>query len=445
MARMRIVPGAAIAALSSVLLSACGTVPGMQPAAPGGAGVLLRAARASPEQSYRTLYRFKGIPDGAVANGGLIAIGTTLYGTTLAGSKNFCAKSCFGKGSKCWEGCGVVFAVDASGNERVVYDFQGDLHGARDGSWPLAGLTPLKETLYGSTSSGGRFGQGTVYALDTLGSERVVYSFKGDADGTADGAYPASAVLAVKNRLYGTTAKGGRTACGGVGCGTIYSLSPGGKRLFLYRFKGAVEGDGAGAYPGLVASDGELYGATYEGGRRGGECGTSGCGTIYEVSLNGKERVLHRFSGGSEGSVPNGLIAVNGTLYGTTLTEGAHNQGTFFSVTRSGALKTIYAFKGKPDAGSPAGTLIYANGNFYGVSQSGGAGGGASAFGLGTVFTIDEQGRESILHSFHGKLDGSLPQAPLYVFDGSLYGTTAYGGSTGCHRNGCGSIFALLP
>jgi len=443
---MRFAPGAAMAAFSSVLLSACGgTSPALQPMAPAGTSALSRAAGATPAPLYHVVYRFKGAPDGAVANGGLIAVGGLLYGTTLAGSKNFCARSCFGDGNHCWEGCGVIFSVDASGGENIVYNFQGDLNGASDGSWPLSGPILYKRRLYGTTTSGGKYGNGTVYAADTSGNEHVVYSFKGNTDGATDGAYPAAPVIAIENTLYGTTARGGRTACGDVGCGTVYSLTTSGKRNFLYRFKGAGKHDGAGAYPGLVALDGELYGATYQGGRQGGECSTTGCGTIYEISFDGTERVVHRFAGGADGSVPNGLIAVNGLLYGTTLTSGAHNEGTFFSITPAGKLTTLYSFQGKPDAASPSGTLIYSGGNFYGVSQSGGTGGGGSIFGLGTIFTVTASGQERVLYSFHGRLDGSLAQAPLFPFNGLLYGTTAYGGGNGCHRYGCGTVFNLKP
>ncbi len=399
-----------------------------------------------PASRYNVLYRFKGTPDGAVVNGGLIAFNGMLYGTTLAGSKNFCVRSCFGNGNLCWEGCGIVFSVDTSGDETIVYNFRGNLDGADDGSWPYAGLAQYKGRLYGTTSSGGRFAHGTVYVLDTSVKERVIYSFRGDTDSSADGAYPTAPVIVVKNRLYGTTAKGGTVACGDIGCGTIYSLTTSGEKRFLYRFGGASKGDGAGAYPGLVALQDNLYGATFQGGRRGGQCGSSGCGTIYEVSLDGQEQVVHRFSGGPDGAVPNGLIAVNGILYGTTLTEGAHNEGTFFSFTPSHRLKTLYSFQGKPDAASPTGTLVYSNGNFYGVSESGGTGGGTgSVFGLGTVFEISESGSEKVLHSFGGRNQGSLPQAPLDFYNGILYGTTAYGGGSGCHRDGCGTVFSLTP
>jgi len=439
------VRGFAVAASSFVLVPACGggATPPLHAPVQLSVGPLSRTSRLAPVPHFRVLYRFQGIPDGAVANGGLIAINGMLYGTTLAGSKNFCEQSCFGNGNLCWEGCGVVFSVDTSGNENIVYNFRGDLNGATDGSWPFAGLTPYKNRLYGTTSSGGRFGHGTVYEMDASGHESVIHSFKGDTDSTTDGAYPVAPVIVIKNRLYGTTAKGGTVACGGTGCGTIYSLTMSGKKRWLYRFGGAKQSDGAVAYPGLVALGGNLYGTTYEGGRRGGKCGTSGCGTIYEVTLDGQERVVHRFSGGPQGSVPNGVVAVNGVLYGTTLTEGAHNEGTFFSFTPGRRLKTLYSFKGKPDAASPSGPLIYSGGLFYGVSQSGGTGGGASRFGLGTIFEVSPSGSESVLHSFGGKNQASLPQAPLYLFNGALYGTTAYGGGNGCHKNGCATVFSL--
>lgn len=440
--------GLAIAALCTALVAACGgnTTPPMHPSTQLSVGSLSRTLGVAQAPQYAVLYRFQGTPDGAVANGGLIAFNGMLYGTTLAGSRNFCARSCFGNGNLCWEGCGIVFSVGTSGNEKIVYAFRGDLNGATDGSWPYAGLTQYKSRLYGTTSSGGRFEHGTVYVIDASGQERVIHNFRGDRDRTADGAYPVAPVIVIQNRIYGTTAKGGTVACGGIGCGTIYSLTTGGKRRWLYRFGGASKGDGAVAFPGLVALNGKLYGATYEGGRRGGQCGSTGCGTIYEVTLDGQEHVVHRFAGGPEGSVPNGLVAVNGALYGTTLTEGANNEGTFFSFTPPFKLKTLYSFQGKPDAASPSGPLIYYNGNFYGVSQSGGTGGGGgSVFGLGTVFEVSQSGTERVLYSFRGRNQGSLPQAPLYMFNGVLYGTTAYGGGSGCHRNGCGTVFSLAP
>lgn len=78
---------------------------------------------------------------------GLLAVGGTLYGTTSAGGAN-------GKG-------GTVFSISPSGSESILHSFgQGT-----DGADPLAGLINVKGTLYGTTSSGGTSGDGTVFAI----------------------------------------------------------------------------------------------------------------------------------------------------------------------------------------------------------------------------------------------------------------------------------------
>jgi uncharacterized repeat protein (TIGR03803 family) len=155
--------------------------------------------------------------------------------------------------------------------------------------------------------------------------------------------------------------------------------------------------------------------------------------------LNGKERVLHRFTGTSDGAYPNGLIAVNGVLYGTTEGGGNKNSGTFFSVTTSGTLKTLYNFQDIPDGNLPGATLIYSKGNFYGTTVGGGT------TGVGAVFKVTASGSEKVLYSFKGGSDGSDPQGPVHLLRGTLYGTTTQGGGTGCGGNGCGTIFKVRP
>jgi uncharacterized repeat protein (TIGR03803 family) len=52
---------------------------------------------------------------------------------------------------------------------------------------------------------------------------------------------------------------------------------------------------------------------------------------------------------------------------------------------------------------------------------------------------------ESVLYSFSGIANGSLPQAGLTIDkEGSVYGRTYYGGNGGC-TGGCGSVFKLAP
>jgi uncharacterized repeat protein (TIGR03803 family) len=95
----------------------------------------------------------------------------------------------------------------------VLYSFNG-----RSGKSPYASLTDVNGMLYGTTSSGGANGDGTVFQITPSGAERVLHSFEG---GSLDGAFPFASLTNVKGTLYGTTSGGG-----GKGDGTVFSLSP---------------------------------------------------------------------------------------------------------------------------------------------------------------------------------------------------------------------------
>ena len=102
------------------------------------------------------LYAFGGGADGANPWAGLIRDATgNLYGTTIFGGNN--SNSCPFAGS----GCGVVFKVDSSGKETVLYTFTG----GADGALPQAGLLAYQGALYGTTYGGGAYGYGVVFKL----------------------------------------------------------------------------------------------------------------------------------------------------------------------------------------------------------------------------------------------------------------------------------------
>lgn len=416
----------------SAMLAACGG--GINPAAPGASALATRTHSAIARTStsgYTQLYVFKDKPDGASPYGGLVAVKGVLYGTTLNGSKNYCSGSCGSNG--CYLGCGTIFKVTAAGKEKIIYNFNGGFNGGHDGSWPFAGLTALNGQFFGTTSSSGEYGYGTIYTSGTSGNESIIYSFMGG--GNNDGQDPEAAMTAYKGKFYGTTVYGGGTGCGGAGCGTVFRTTTSGGEHVLYRFQGGT--DGERAYAGVTFMHDHIYGATLLG---GSGCGSTGCGTIYELNLKGKEHVIYRFSGTSDGAYPNGLTAVDGVLYGTTEGGGTRNSGTFFSITPSGTLKTLYNFTDIPDGNLPGSNLIYSNGEFYGTTVGGGTA------GQGTVFKINSSGVESVLYSFLGGSDGADPQAPVYLLKGKLYGTTTTGGNGGCASNaGCGTIFKLSP
>ncbi len=140
--------------------------------------------------------------------------------------------------------------------------------------------------------------------------------------------------------LYGTTRSGGGTGCyNNLGCGTVFSLNlTTGAETILHSFTGGR--DGAIPESSLTDVKGILYGTTEEGGNSNADCFSLGCGTIFSIDLGtGAEKVLYTFCGQeycTDGASPDGaLLNINGALYGTTFQGGAYGFGTIFSLTRS--------------------------------------------------------------------------------------------------------------
>jgi uncharacterized repeat protein (TIGR03803 family) len=169
-----------------------------------------------------------------------------------------------------------------------------------------------------------------------------------------------------------------------------------------------------------------------------------------------KFKSLYSFKGGTtDGSSPRGgLTDLNGVLYGTTNQGGTGGCkfvvgcGTVFSITQSGRETMLYSFQGHPSDGSdPAPTsIIVHNGILYGTTVRGGSGGckdlANNVVGCGTVFSITAAGQEKVLYNFQGGNDGAFSDA-LTVVNGVFYGTTQEGGGNGCGGAGCGTVFSL--
>lgn len=227
--------------------------------------------------------------------------------------------------------------------------------------------------------------------------------------------------------FYGTTYQGGG------GSGTVFRVSPSGAAKTLYTFKGGK--DGYWPRAGLVAVNGTLYGTTSAGGT--GSCQSqTGCGTVFKVTTAGKETVLHSFESIATGSVPDGGLAyTGGALFGTTEQGGTGDSGTIFRISLSGSLKFIYNFKGTAfkDGYVPTGNLTVVKGVLYGTT----AGGGAQ--NAGTVFRVTTSGSEKIVYSFGKVPDAEVPYfTSLTSTNGALYGTTVCGGS-----DSLGTIFQV--
>lgn len=362
--------------------------------------------------AYESLYSFGNRPDGDRPTAGLTKMKGVLYGTTGSGGSS---------------NNGTVFSITSGGVEEVLHSFHG---GSEDGQGP-GELLNVNGTLFGTTAGGGDSGPcscGIAYSITPTGTEKILRRFH---SGT-DGAHPSGGLTILKGTLYGTTLSGG-DGCGSVGCGTVFSMTPAGTEHVLYAFKSKPDGN----YPtaGLVALGLTLYGTTNLGGGSG--CYYhNGCGTVFSVGLQGSEKVLYRFKGGSDGAYPDAnLIAVNGVLYGTTSIGGYRNEGTVFSVTTSGVGRVLHRFGHGSDGSDPEGPLLDVNGTLYGTTYNSGVS------GPGTVFTMTTSGKERVLYTFRGgSTDGSNPEAALVDLNGALYGTTYYGGA-----NNRGTVFSLTP
>jgi len=312
--------------------------------------------------------------------------------------------------------------------------------GKGDGKYPDE--QPLRNnlgTLYGTTDGGGSLGWGTVFEIDAHGKETVLHNFWG-GDGTG---FLAASIRDKAGNIYGTASQGGTPEGGGCshGCGAIFKLDPSDKLTLLYAFTGGA--DGGLPVPGLVQDElGNLYGATTIGGDL--NCFTEGCGVVFKLDKNDKETVLYTFTGGADGMSPNGLIRDEmGNLYGVTA-GGPYENGTVFKLDTAGKKTVLYSFTGGADGSGPNGPLVRdSEGNFYGTANSG----GGPPCDCGVVFKLDKNGNETVLHSFQGNPDGYYPYAGLARDRfGNLYGTTWAGGGEGgatCYGLGCGTVFKV--
>jgi uncharacterized repeat protein (TIGR03803 family) len=333
---------------------------------------------------------------------------------------------------------GTLFKMTPSGTLTTLHDFCAQsTHGdCVDGQGPGAALVQASDgNFYGTTPGGGVNRAGTVFKITPNGALTTLHSF----DGT-DGASPAAGLVQTSGGdLYGTTYSGGAN-----GWGTVYKITLSGTLTTLYSFcaqSGCTDGARPGA--GLVqANDGNLYGTTSSG-------GASGYGTVFKFTLNGTLITLNSFC--SQGGCPNGLApsglvqASDGNFYAMTNRGGADNSGTVFKITPSGTLTTIYSFcslSGCADGEWPTAGLVQASdGNFYGTTQFGGTS------GYGIAFKITPSGTLTTLYNFcsqSGCSDGLYPLAGLVqASDGNFYGTTEYGGVNG--NNGTVFRLTLLP
>lgn len=346
-----------------------------------------------------------------------------------------------------------------------------------DGANPLAGLTADGTNLYGTTSSGGKYGAGTVFVISGSGEETALYEFTGGKDGGD----PEAALILIGGNLYGTTSAGGLSDAG-----TVFEVTPRGEEKVLYSFKGKA--DGANPQASLVAdSNGNLYGTA----NMGGEYDRGAVFKLIPPKAEGRawtEEVLHSFGKGNDGTDPVAGVAFDaaGNLYGTTSAGGTSQNGIVFELKPSKSEWTeeiLHDFELKNDGGTPYAGIVVDGDKLFGAATDGGQGGsdgGGTVFELtpsnggwkfsviyqvpgwgvsgsfrdvlvasgkiyatthcdgaessGTVYELTPSGgawKSRTLYNFTGGGDGQYSFSNLVLHDGSLYGTTRQGGDAG--------------
>ena len=382
---------------------------------------------AAHAQSFQVIYTFTGGPDGAQPYAGLtMDRGGNLYGTTSAGNEGSNWGNVYQMRHR---GAGWTFAqlhlFDGTLSSRVAIGPDGSLYGASPNN--IAGYA------YGYIFNLRHPVSAICSSIQCPWNVSVIYGFSGGADG-ASPRYGDLTFDQVGN-FYGTT------SVGGSGNGVVYEMMPSGggwSEQPLYAFAGSP--DGANPFGGLVFDKaGNLYGMTTQG-------GSTGNGTVFELSPSGggwAEKVLYNFQGGSDGSFPTaGLIFdQSGNLYGTTSNGGTGGGGTVFELTPSGGSWTynlLYSFTGGTKCG-PWGTLtLDGAGNLYGTTVCDGANND------GNVFELTQSGGSwtyGSLYDFTGGTDGRRPYGNV-TFDtaGNIYGTASRGGT-----HDAGVVWEITP
>jgi uncharacterized repeat protein (TIGR03803 family) len=414
------------------------------------------AAQLAGAQTYTVLHAFTSGTDGAVPGPIIRDAQGNLYGTTRFGGIPSCGE----------DTCGTVYKIDSAGNETVLYSFES----GNNGSNPIAGLVrDSAGNLYGTTQGNGFInGSAVVFKIEPNGQET---SF--DIAGLSACCFDSPLALDKQGNLYGMSPFGGQPNCGlnsfGLGCGTLFKLTPAGDFTVLHVFNGT---DGMQPEGGVVLDGkGNLYGTANFGGELscqslGYGYAEPGCGTVYKLDSRGNFTVLHTFTGPGDGSFPLGLIVdAAGNLYGLAQNGGdeipqsnfEYGVGTIFKVDTSGNFSVLFTFvpcTAPPCREGQVRNPVFAThlvrdskGNLYGLEQS-----NDCAKGGGCLFKIDTKGNLTDLYDFEGENEGPDGFTPMNVVLGSdhdVYGSMFLGGppEVDCadngFTNGCGTVFHL--
>jgi uncharacterized repeat protein (TIGR03803 family) len=398
----------------------------------------------SSAQTYAPVYELQASAVAPYEPGGpagLLVQGAdgNLYGASFTGGQY--------TGTGYENGGGTVYEMDLSTGLPTVLAsfFPGDNCGT---GLILATNGSFYGACQGGFPKGGTNNPGYIYQLTQQPNLTWVltklYSFCSQANCT-DGEYPASRpVQGGDGNLYGATTQGGAS-----GYGEVYQLTLGGQLNVLHSFTD----DPNLSYPDGVlelGNNGDLYGTTQGSTTESPTCPPN-CGAVYEIHYSGSLNVLHEFAGGkNDGATPTrGVIqAANGSLYGTTVQGGENNAGTIFRVgindpaSSLPPFEILYSFPETPDIGVPRRLEQASDYNFYGIANC-----STLQECYGTLFGIAPAGGSLILNSaftdLQGDQLGAHPDSALSHTSGTLYGVTTQGGIGNSNPPQYGVLYSL--
>lgn len=352
-----------------------------------------------------------------------------------------------------------------------------------DGEQPDAIIQASDGQFYG-VAQASIPGGGTIFKITASGQVTQLYRFPNDTKtGFFDYGYaPNSIAEGSDGMLYGTAGSGGPNSAS---LGTLWRIHKDGTGFQVLQYFCTSCTTGGSPNDIIAASDGNLYGTTGYGGffPSGGYCEGLGCGVVFKLTTSGVYTVLHAFNGGTETSLPMGIIQANdGNLYGGT---GYLGGGALFRVTPSGGFTTLHTFgSGTYALGPPtqaSNGLLYGfshlvnaatieffsstlagsvqqiqqitqplrkqygvgkplqatDGNFWTAAALGGSA------GYGRVLAVTAAGAIAQSLSFSGT-NGSFPTGPLIqASDGTLYGTTIQRGTTSSGALAAGVVYTI--
>jgi len=302
---------------------------------------------------------------------GVITDGEFLYGTKHDGGEY---------------GDGYIYKIktDNSGYE-ILLNFRGDYSGA----YPSGSLVISGNSLYGVTFEGGEYNSGTIYKINTDGSDyQKLHDF-------SDGYGPQSLII-FDQALYGVSRNGGI-----YGNGFIFKIDIDGSE---YRILHSFSNTEGGVWSGRLVTDGfTIFGTTFR-----EENGYNGI--IYKVSIDGTDfTILHEFERYYGGQLASGLVLINKSLYGTTFSL-EYSIGELYKINTDGTGFEVLRNFEEPERFDPYGLVQYES-YLYGMT------------GSGTVFSIDTTGATFNTLIRLDKNKGGLP----YVSTLASYGSVLYG------------------